>query len=101
MGPTVDASVAGTAAFVINAPRERWLLSMVCSSLGWGRWCAAQAASRSASPWVSSELGSRATRALRVGTGRLQRQSVGVPGGVAAGDDAPDDVAAGRPPSPE
>src|SRR4051812_5521223 len=28
MGATVDASVAGTAAVVINAPRERWLLSM-------------------------------------------------------------------------
>jgi hypothetical protein len=36
MGATVDASVAGTAALVINAPRERWLLSMVCSFVGVG-----------------------------------------------------------------
>src|SRR3954451_9822769 len=34
MGATVDASVAGTAALVINAPRERWLLSIVCSFVG-------------------------------------------------------------------
>src|SRR4051812_46424588 len=36
MGATVDASVAGTVALVINAPRERWLLSMVCSFVGVG-----------------------------------------------------------------
>src|SRR3954465_10051064 len=40
MGSAVDASVAGTTGLAINAPRERWVLSMVCSfggvrSMGW------------------------------------------------------------------
>src|SRR3954454_12088552 len=52
MGATVDASVAGTAALVVNAPRGRGCIGMLSSFMEVRSMVRARAAARSASPWV-------------------------------------------------